>query len=421
MQHQIPVSDLGPLGPVMAEAVQKCVHCGFCLPACPTYQVLGEEMDSPRGRVFLMKEVLEGRVALDEALPYVDRCLGCVGCVPACPSGVGYGELLTAFRAHAEPLRARNVAERWFRWLILATLPYPWRFRWAIRMGRWGKALSGWLPRRMAVLWELLPERLPRAARLPAIVPAEPPRRARVALLVGCAQRVLAPEIHESAIRVLTRNGADVLIPPQGCCGALAAHAGVLPLARRLAVRNIKSFPLDVDAVITTAAGCGSGMHEYGLWLRGHEYEQAAVDLARKTCDISVFLDRLGWRQPPPPLPRPVRVAYHDACHLAHAQNVRQEPRRLLRAIPNVTLLDVPDGEFCCGSAGTYNMEQPEIAQHLGRQKAAAIRRTGAECVVTGNIGCMVQLARFLAEPPAIPVLHTITLIDAAYQEKLLW
>jgi glycolate oxidase iron-sulfur subunit len=242
-----------------------------------------------------------------------------------------------------------------------------------------------------------------------------------VALLVGCAQRVLAPQIHEAAIRVLTRNGVEVLIPPQGCCGALAAHAGVLPRARRLAARNIENFPRDIDAVVTTAAGCGSGMHEYGLWFRGQKHQQAAEHLAQKACDISVFLDRLGWRQPPPPLPRAVTVAYHDACHLAHAQNVRHEPRRLLQAIPNVTLVDVPDGEFCCGSAGTYNLEQPEIAQQLGRQKAAAIRRTGAECVVTGNIGCMVQLARFLAEPPAIAVLHTITLVDAAYQAKMPW
>ncbi len=421
MQHQIPVASLGDFGPVMAEAVQKCVHCGFCLPACPTYQVLGEEMDSPRGRIFLIKEALEGRISLDESLRYVDRCLGCLACVPACPSGVAYGELLTAFRAQAERLRRRTANDRWLRWVILTTLPYPARFAWAIRFGKWFRPLARWMPKRIAHLMEWIPERLPRGSTLPKVARPESARRARVALLIGCAQRVLAPEIHEAAIRVLTRNGVEVVIPPQGCCGALAAHTGQLDRARRLARRNLQSFPRDVDAVVTTAAGCGSGMHEYGLWFLGQPEHDVARQLAEKTCDISVFLWRLGWAEPPPLLPRPLVVAYHDACHLVHAQGVRQEPRLLLGAIPNLTLREISDGEYCCGSAGTYNLEQPEIAEQLGQQRAAAVRRTGADCLATGNIGCMFQLRKYLADEPRLPVVHTINLIDAAYQQRLPW
>jgi glycolate oxidase iron-sulfur subunit len=422
MQHDIPVAALGLTGSVAAEAVQKCVHCGFCLPACPTYQVLGEEMDSPRGRVFLMKEVLEGRVDLEEAVPYIDRCLGCVGCVVACPSGVAYGHLLTMFRAHAELHRRRSFGERWLRWLLLATLPYPWRFRWALRVGRSVRWLRPLLPRRLAEMMALIPNRLPAVDGVPAHVPALGRRRARVALLLGCAQQVLAPQINQAAVRVLARNGVEIVIPPrQVCCGALAAHTGMLALAKSMARRNVAAFSEDVDAVITTAAGCGSGMHEYSLWLSGEPDHEAAARVAEKTCDISVFLDRLGWVERPPRLPRPVRVAYHDACHLAHAQGVREAPRRLLKAIDNLTLLEIPEGEMCCGSAGTYNLEQPQVAEQLGQAKAAAIRRTGAEAVVTGNIGCMVQIARYLAQPTPLPVVHTICVIDAAYQGRMPW
>jgi glycolate oxidase iron-sulfur subunit len=422
MQHDIPQSDLGAYGAALCEAVQKCVHCGFCLPACPTYQLLGEEMDSPRGRIFLVKEVLEGRVPLEEAVPYIDRCLGCLGCVTACPSGVAYGELLTVFRSHAERRRRRSWSDRLLRWLLLSTLPYPSRFRWAIRAGRWFRGAASWLPRPLRPLLGMLPERLPVGERLPERIEPQGRRRARVALLVGCAQQVLAPQISAAAARILARNGVEVIVPRgQVCCGALAAHSGMLDAAKTLARVNLAAFASDVDAVITTAAGCGSGMREYGLWLRGDRQQSEAEALAKRVRDVSEFLDELGLVEMPPPLPRPVRLAYHDACHLAHAQRVREAPRRLLRSIPNVTLLEIPDGEFCCGSAGTYNLEHPELAEQFGRAKAAAIRQTQAEAVVTGNIGCMVQLARYLSDPSPLPVVHTACVLDAAYRQCMPW
>jgi glycolate oxidase iron-sulfur subunit len=417
MQHDIPVDTIGPHGAAMADAVQKCVHCGFCLPACPTYLALGQEMDSPRGRIFLMKEVLESQVSLDEAAPYLDRCLGCVGCVTACPSGVPYGHLITAFRGRAESQRRRPLADRLLRWFVLSTLPYPGRFRWALRMGVWSRPFARWLPRRMRDMLALLPRRLPSSAPLPPLVPAEGKRRARVALLAGCAQQVLAPEINWATVRVLARNGVEVLIPAaQTCCGALAAHTGKLDLAQKFAVRNLPAFPTDVDAILTNAAGCGSGLHEYGLWLQGTPHAAAAEAFVKKVQDVSQFLAQLGLASTPA-LPGPVTVAYHDACHLAHAQKVRLAPRQLLTSIDGLRLVEIPSGDICCGSAGTYNLEQPEIARQLGREKAEAIRTTGAQVVATGNIGCLTQIATHLAALAApLPVLHTMELLDRAYR-----
>lgn len=393
----------------MGEAVSSCVHCGFCLPACPTYQTLGEEMDSPRGRIFLMKDVLEGRLDLEEATPYIDRCLGCLGCEPACPSGVPYRQLITSFRFEAERRRRRSVADRLLRLLVLETLPYPGRFRAAATMGRLGAWFSPLLPRRLRNMVGMLPGRLPKSTPLPERTAAVGQRRARVALLAGCAQQVLAPQINQAAIRLLAHNGVEVLVPPtQGCCGALAAHTGAERSAIRAAEQNLTALPRDVDAIITTAAGCGSGMHEYPLWLKGTEHEASATELARLSKDICLFLDELGpveFR----PLPQPLRVAYHDACHLSHGQGVVAQPRRLLGQIGNLELLNVPQGEICCGSAGAYNLEQPAIAAELGQQKAAAVASLEPDAVATGNIGCMVQLENHLrAAGKDIPVRHTV-------------
>jgi glycolate oxidase iron-sulfur subunit len=401
----------------MARAVEACVHCGFCLPACPTYRVLGEEMDSPRGRIFLMKEVLEGALPLEEALPFVDRCLGCLGCVTACPSGVNYGELLTPFREHAERSRRRALPDRLVRWLVLQSLPYPGRFRWALVLGHRARPLLQRVGGRLQALAALLPDRLPPQQGSPAVVQTAGEVRARVGVLEGCVQRVLRPAIHAATVRVLARNGVEVVVPPgQGCCGALAMHAGEGDLARRLAARNLRAFGDLVDAVLTNAAGCGSAMREYGLLFAGRPEEGAARELAERTRDVSEFLDQLGLAAPPPSLPARVRVAYHDACHLAHAQGVRDAPRKLLRSVPNVDLVEIPDGDVCCGSAGTYNLEHPEVAAELGRRKAQAVLQTGAEAVVTGNLGCMVQLEahlRALGRP--LPVLHTVEVLDRAY------
>lgn len=422
MQHEIPAGELGPHGTTMADAIQKCVHCGFCLPACPTYVTLGEEMDSPRGRIYLMKEVLEGHVELEAALPYVDRCLGCVGCVTACPSGVPYGELVTSFRGRAEQQRHRSAWDRLLRWFVLQTLPYPRRFRWAARSGGWAKALRPLLPGRLGTMLDLLPARLPPAQPLAPLTAAEGPRRARVALLAGCAQQVLAPEINAATVRVLAANGVEVVVPPaQVCCGALAAHTGALPSAQRKARQNLQAFPQDVDAILTNAAGCGSGMHEYALWLQGQPEEAAARDFVGKVADVSAFLARLGLVAPPA-LARPTRIAYHDACHLAHAQKVKLAPRQLLRAVENLELLEIPGGELCCGSAGTYNIEQPDIARQLGQEKAEAILQTGAEAVATGNIGCLTQIAAHLQQRQRpLPVVHTMQVLDACYRRSPLF
>ncbi len=414
MRHSIPVDSLGPQAPSMAEAVASCVHCGFCLPACPTYLALGEEMDSPRGRIILMKGALEGELSQEEVLPHVDRCLGCLACVTACPSGVEYGELLTPFREMTEKGRSRSATEALSRTLTNQTLPYPGRFRAAAILGRYTKFLKPFLPAALQTMLDLLPEWLPPRVALPRLAPARGELRARVALLSGCAQQVLAPGINSATLEVLTSNGVEVVIPPrQGCCGALSMHTGAADQARALARRNFDAFNLDqVDAVVTNAAGCGSGMHEYPLLFAGKAEERAAREFADKVQDVTVFLDALGI-EPPPALSAPMTVAYHDACHLAHAQGVTDAPRRLLGAIPNLTLVPIPEGEICCGSAGSYNIEQPAIAAELGQRKAKAILSTGAQAVVTGNIGCMTQIDSHLQrlEKP-LPIFHTIELLN---------
>ena len=416
MRHSIPVDSLGPQAPSMAEAVASCVHCGFCLPACPTYLELGEEMDSPRGRILLMKGALEGELSHEEVLPHVDRCLGCLACVTACPSGVEYGELLTPFREMSEKQRSRSPMEALTRTLTNQTLPYPGRFRAAASLGRYTKVFKPLLPAALRTMLDLLPDRLPPRVDLPPVSPARGERRARVALLTGCVQQVLTPGINRATVDVLTSNGVDVIIPSgQGCCGALAMHTGAADQARGLARRNFDAFNLDeVDAVVTNAAGCGSGMHEYPLLFAGEAEEQAAQAFADKVQDVTVFLDALGI-EPPPSLPEPMTVAYHDACHLAHAQGVTDAPRRLLAAVPNLTLVPIPEGEICCGSAGSYNIEQPEIAAQLGQRKAEAILGTGAQAVVTGNIGCMTQIDNHLRQiGKPMPIFHTVELLSAS-------
>jgi len=401
----------------MAAAVESCVHCGFCLPTCPTYVVLGEEMNSPRGRIVLMKEVLEGALPLEEATPYLDPCLGCLACVTACPSGVAYDELITPFRMEIEEKRERSVGDKALRRLILETLPYPERFRAAARAGGVAKPLQRFLPGRLGDMVGLLPDEVPRAEPLPELYPAEGKRRARVALLAGCAQQVLEPDINWATLRVLSRNGVEVLLPKaQSCCGALAAHTGAKGQAQVFARNNLKAFPEDVDAVLTNAAGCGSGLHEYPLWLKGEPEEEASRAFSARVEDVSVFLAELGIT--PPPLGTPLRVAYHDACHLAHAQGVTREPRALLGEVEGLELLEVPDAEICCGSAGTYNLEHPDIASELGARKARSVLEVGARAVATGNIGCLTQLRshlKGLGEP--LPVFHTLQLLDRAYRK----
>ena len=423
MQHQIPIEQLtahiGPHLPSMVQAIESCVHCGFCLSVCPTYLALGQELDSPRGRIVLMKSVLEGQIGLEQALLHIDRCLGCLACTVACPSGVRYGELLTPFRAYARSNVSPGWTKRMERRLVENTLPHTRRFRTAARLGRLARPVRPVLPEALQRMLDLLPERLPPARSLPALVPAQGPRRARVALLAGCVQPVLAPDINWATLRVLARNGVEVVIPPgQGCCGALQLHTGDLDGARRLARHNLRTFPRDVDAILSNAAGCGSGMQEYAHLFRGRKEEPGASEFASKARDVSQFLDELGLL-PPPPLPHPLKAAYHDACHLSNAQNITTAPRRLLGAIPNLELLEIPDGATCCGSAGIYNLQQPQVAAQLGRRKADFILKTGAEAVALGNIGCMIQIRTYLqAVGKLLPIFHTFELLDMAYANR---
>lgn len=419
MQHQIDAGKLGPPGAAMAKAIQACVHCGLCLPACPTYQVLGEEMDSPRGRIYLMKHVLEGEIPAADAQLYLDRCLGCGACVPACPSGVAYGQLLTGYRAATADRRQASWLDAVTRKLLVETLPYPDRFRQALAAGRIGRTVQRLLPDAWRGLLDYLPATLPKSAPLPDMFAARTRRRARVALLSCCVQSVLAPEINWATLRVLAHNGVETIVPTaQGCCGAILMHLGEHERARQLARHNMEIFPQDVDAILTNAAGCGSGMHDYPLLFAGTAEQAAAEAFAARVQDVSVFLDRLGLA-PPGPLPAPLRVAYHDACHLLHAQGVRDEPRRLLASVPNLELLELADGGLCCGSAGVYNLVQPEIARQLGDRKVARILETNADAVVTGNIGCLTQIQRHLRrQAHPLPVYHTITLLDQAYSSQ---
>ena len=416
MQHTIKSDSHGPLGEPMAHAVQACVHCGFCLAACPTYQEFGQEMDSPRGRIVLMKQVLEGTLPWSAAQPHVDRCLGCLACEPACPSGVPYRDLISPFRAAAQEKFTCTPGEKLRRWLAAQTIPFPGRFRLALWGARLGKIFRPFVPRVLEPMLDLAPDEVPAAVKLPAITLAHGERRARVALLAGCAQQVLDPDINVATIEVLARNGVEVVVPEaQGCCGGLAWHTGDLRAAQEFARRNLDAFPADVDAILTNAAGCGSAMHEYHLILRGTADEARAESFRKRVVDVSLFLARLGLRDAPRGNGA-MKVAYHDACHLANAQGVREEPRKLLRAIPGVELRELPDAHLCCGSAGTYNLDQPATASSLGAQKARAVSAANADVVASGNIGCLTQLASHLKKLGSpVRVRHTMQVLRDAY------
>lgn len=418
MLHEIDVQKIGPFGEPMQEAVRRCVHCGFCLAACPTYDALGQEADTPRGRIVLMKEVLEGSLELEEALPHLDACLGCLACEPACPSGVEYRNLISPFRALANGKRERPLDEKFRRLMVAETLPYPGRFRAAATMAKLAMPFAGLLPKSFRPMMDLLPGKIPPRERLRECYEAKGARRARVALLAGCAQQVLDPDINRATIEVLTRHGVEVLVPRnQACCGALSWHVGDHRAAQDFARRNLEAFPADLDAVITNAAGCGSGMHEYPLILRGTPDQDRAVALAGKVKDVSVFLEELGGLDKIPDPGEELCVAYHDACHLANGQGVRAQPRRLLERIPGVRVVELRDAHLCCGSAGTYNIDQPAVAAQLGERKARAVMETGASVVASGNIGCLTQLKMHLDRLQApVRVRHTVQILRDAWE-----
>lgn len=416
MRHNIENDD--PRTPEMAQAIENCVHCGFCLPACPTYNLLEEEMDSPRGRIYLMKNVLEETLEAEEAQPYIDRCLGCMACVTSCPSGVAYGDLLVGYRSMVEAARQRPPMDALTRRMVVETLPYPNRFRMAAISGKLGKLVQNVLPDAVGTMLNLLPDALPANKPLPEVVPAQGEKRGRVALLRGCVQSVLAPEINYAAAHVLAANGIEVVIPKaQNCCGSILLHVGEDKRAQQLARNNLTAFPEDVDAIITTAAGCGSGINDYQLLFKGLPEEERAAAVSERTMDFSVYMAQLGLREPKT-VEKPMRVVYQDACHLLHAQATSQQPRDLLKSIPNVTLVEIEEGDMCCGSAGTYNIEQPEIANQLGVNKVKHIMAAQPDVVVSANIGCMMQVRTHLNQQNIdLPVMHLAELLHKAYSE----
>jgi glycolate dehydrogenase iron-sulfur subunit len=410
----------------------QCVHCGFCLPTCPTYAELGQEPDSPRGRIYLIKALADGRAALTDSLAgHLSLCLGCRACESACPSGVPYGHLIEAGRAELE---ARRPGSLWRRLVRRAAfdglLPRPALLRAVARALRGyqqsglqrlvrGSGLLRLFPASLAASERLLPPLPPagRGGRLPEVVPARGTRRARVGFLHGCVQDAVFRAHNEATLRCLARQGAEVAIPrAQRCCGALHAHAGEPEAARALARDTIAAFEgAGVETVVVNAAGCGAHMKAYGHLLR-HDpaWAARAAAFARTVVDVTEFLARAPLVGPLGPLP--LRATYHDPCHLAHGQKVRGEPRALLRAVPGLELVELGEAEMCCGSAGIYNLTEPAMAARLLERKMAHVEATGASAVVTANPGCILQIAAGLrARGRDVTVLHVVEVLDQAY------
>jgi glycolate oxidase iron-sulfur subunit len=414
--------------PPADERISDCVHCGFCLPTCPTYALWGEEMDSPRGRVYLMKLGKEGSVPLDDVYTqHFDACLGCLACVTACPSGVRYDELIEAVRPQLERNHRRHLPDRLFREMIFQLFPYPNRLRLAALFGIAYEKAGGHrrleragvlrrLPKRLQAVEELMPPARLKdlTRRLPAYIPARgTATRLRVGMLTGCVQRVFFPGVNAATARVLAWEGCDVVVPrAQRCCGALSEHAGREPEALARARRLIDTFEAaKVDAVVVNVAGCGSTMKEYGRLLRDDpRYADRAAAFSAKVRDVSELL--AGLEPVAPRHPIEARLAYHDACHLGHGQGIRAEPRAVLRTIPGLQVTDIPEAEICCGSAGIYNMVMPDAGAELGRRKIANVVSVAPDALATANPGCLLQIRRSL--PEQLPMFHPVELVDAS-------
>ena len=396
--------------------LRACVHCGFCTATCPTYVLLGDELDSPRGRIYLIKDMLENaKPASSRVVTHIDRCLSCLSCMTTCPSGVHYMHLVDHARRYIEETYTRPWPDRLLRRTLAVVLPRPRLFRLALLGSRLGRPFRRLLPGRLAGMLELAPASLPPASPVdrPQVYEAEGERRARVALLSGCAQQVLAPEINEATIRLLTRHGVEVVIAKgAGCCGALVHHMGQEAPALAAARANIDAWERErtqggLDAVIVNASGCGTTVKDYGFMLREDaRYADKAARIAALAKDVTEFLHELGLK--PPARGSHLVVAYHSACSMQHGQRLTAQPKELLRAA-GFAVEDIPEGHICCGSAGTYNLLQPELATRLRERKLANIARVRPDVVATGNIGCMVQLADGVA-----PVVHTVELLDWA-------
>jgi glycolate oxidase iron-sulfur subunit len=430
------ITSLGPGAfdshhPPSREIIDTCVHCGFCLPVCPTYVLWNEEMDSPRGRIYLMKLAADGRAAINAHwVSHFDACLGCMACMTACPSGVDYGKLIEATRAQIERKHSRSITERLYRLFIFSLFSRPDRLR-ALRLPLLAYQKSGaqallrgigvlkLLPKKLQTMEALLP-RLPPGESIANVTPAQGAKRRRVGLLLGCVQREFLPQVNAATVRVLAAEGCEVVAPPQQpCCGALMVHAGEEGAALELARRTIDVFErANVDTIVTNAAGCGSNVKEYSHLLRDDpEYAARAKKFAEKCKDVTEVLAELEPHAHRNALN--IRVAYHDACHLQHAQGVRLQPRALLSGVPGLQLMEIAEPAICCGSAGIYNLVQPEAAAALGNRKVQLIAPLNADVVATGNPGCLLQLQSALARSGRnTPVVHTIQLLDASLRGR---
>jgi glycolate oxidase iron-sulfur subunit len=398
--------------------LRACVHCGFCTATCPTYVLLGDELDSPRGRIYLIKNMLEAAGPVPaETVTHVDRCLSCLACMTTCPSGVNYMHLVDHGRRHIETHYRRPLVERLLRRVLGAVLTRPERFRMALKAALLARPFATLLPARLRAMMALAPRRVPPPSPVdrPQVFPAVGERRMRVALLPGCAQQVLMPQINEATIRLLTRHGCEVVVAGgSGCCGALVHHLGRETPALGLAKANIDAWEREIDAgvldaIVVNASGCGTTVKDYGFMLReDHAYAEKAARISALARDVSEIAAQLGVIRRTPD-GEGLRVAYHSACSLQHGQKLHREPKALLAAA-GFDVVDVPEGHLCCGSAGTYNLLQPALANALRDRKLANIALTGAQVVAAGNVGCIAQLA---ADAP-IPVVHTVELLDWA-------
>ncbi|HAJ61588.1 MAG TPA: glycolate oxidase [Cyanobacteria bacterium UBA8543] len=436
----IPTPGFDSQHPPEQKLIDTCVHCGFCLSTCPSYRVIGKEMDSPRGRIYLMNAINNGEAPLAEGtVQHFDSCLGCLACVSTCPSGVQYDKLISATRPQVERNYPRSLPDRLFRSLIFNLFPYPGRLRLLLaplylyqKLGVDKLIRSTGLLKKVSPRLAAMESNLPEISlgsfqdTLPDVIAAQGEKRYRVGVILGCVQRLFFSPVNEATVRVLTANGCEVVIPKtQGCCAALPEHQGQREQAQALARQMIDSFEgTGVDAVIINAAGCGHTLKEYGHILEDDsEYREKAKAFAAKVQDAQEFLAQVGLTAKLSPITdKPLTMVYQDACHLLHGQKISVQPRQLLRQIPNVKLREPIDAALCCGSAGVYNMLQPEVADELGQQKVENLLNTGAQLIASANPGCTLQITKHLRmQGKEITLMHPMELLDYSIRgEKLI-
>ncbi len=398
------------------EVLRTCVHCGFCTATCPTYQVLGDELDSPRGRIYLIKDMLENERPADaKTVKHIDRCLSCLACMSTCPSGVHYMHLVDHARAWIEKTYTRPPFERLLRWILAQILPYPTRFRVALLLAKVGRPFAGLMPdARLKAMLEMAPKTIPAVSRNddPQSFPAETPRKMRVALMTGCAQRALNTDINDATIRFLTRLGCEVVVADgMGCCGALVHHMGREDESHDAAAKNIRAWMAEdraggLDAIVINTSGCGTTVKDYGHMLRNDPLAEDAARVSDLAMDISELAMKLEM---PKGEAKGLKVAYHAACSLQHGQQVKTYPKDLLKKA-GFEVVEPRDAHLCCGSAGTYNLMQPEISKELKARKVATLEERAPDVIAAGNIGCMMQIG----SGTDVPIVHTVELLDWA-------